>query len=83
MLSKAQSSKSKFEVDNPQKSDNFHFSIKNSINLIFLVNAASVSRWNKYRWQDSSVVEQRIHKPKVGSSTLPPATIALTELVIH
>ena len=29
------------------------------------------------------MVEQRIHKPKVGSSTLPPATIALTELVIH
>jgi hypothetical protein len=31
-------------------------------------------------WQDSSGVEQRTHKPKVGSSNLPPATISLNEL---
>jgi hypothetical protein len=35
---------------------------------------------NKEMWQDSSGVEQRTHKPKVGSSNLPPATISLNGL---
>ena len=32
-------------------------------------------RFSKLEWQGSSVVEQRTHKPFVGSSILPPATI--------
>ena len=31
-------------------------------------------------WQDSSVVEQRIHKPWVESSILSPATITENDL---
>lgn len=34
-----------------------------------------VDRFSKLEWQGSSVVEQRTHKPFVGSSILPPATI--------